>query len=224
MDPRLWCRHEGRQVSGRYDASGSPEGQFEPGSGDQVLRNLRGIVDPAEMDRLESVELVRTLDELVHEVDVDQRFTTADICGMHRRWLGGIYAWAGQYRSVNVEKDGFPFAAAYLIEGLMADLESGALARFTPCRPGDVTTVAAALANVHVELVLIHPFREGNGRISRLLATLMALQAGLPLLDFSGLTGSARHGYFAAVQAGLDRSYRPMTDLFTQIIYATGNQ
>lgn len=211
-------------MSGRYDASDSSEGQFEPDSDDRVLRNIRGIVDPAEMDRLESVELVRTLDELVHEVDVDQPFTAADICGMHKRWLGGIYAWAGQYRGVNLEKNGFPFAAAYLIDGLMADLEKGSLARSTPCRPGDVTTVAAALAEVHVELVLIHPFREGNGRVSRLLATLMALQADLPLLDFSGFTGSARQEYFAAVQAGLDRNYRPMTDLFTQIIYATGNQ
>lgn len=111
-------------------------------------------MDPAEMDRLESVELVRTLDELVHDVVVDQRFTAADICGMHGRWLGGIYAWAGQYRSVNMEKDGFPFAAAYLVEGLMAGLESGPLACCTPCRPGDVAAVAAALAEVHVELVL----------------------------------------------------------------------
>jgi cell filamentation protein len=176
------------------------------------------------MDRLESVELVRALDELVHEVDVERQFTAADICGMHRRWLGGIYAWAGQYRNVNMQKDGFPFAAAHLIQGLMTGLEGGALARCTPCRPGDAPAVAAALAEVHVELVLIHPFREGNGRVSRLLATLMALQAGLPLLDFSGLTGSARPGYFAAVQAGMDRNYRPMADLFTQVISATGNQ
>ena len=60
----------------------------------------------------------------------------------------------------------------------MADLQAGALARCTPCRPADMQKVAAALAEVHVELVLIHPFREGNGRLARLLATLMALQAG----------------------------------------------
>lgn len=30
------------------------EGQFEPGSGNRVLRNLRGIVDLAEMDRIET--------------------------------------------------------------------------------------------------------------------------------------------------------------------------
>jgi len=37
---------------------------------------------------------------------------------------------------------------------------------------------ATALAEVHAELILIHPFREGNGRLARLLALLMALQAG----------------------------------------------
>ena len=41
-------------------------------------------------------------------------------------------------------------------------------------------------AAVHAEPILIHPFREGNGRCARLLATLMGLQAGLPALDFGG--------------------------------------
>ncbi|MBW7930161.1 MAG: Fic family protein [Gammaproteobacteria bacterium] len=207
-------------ISDRYDASDAAEGRFEPGSGDRVLCNLRGIVDPVEMERLEAAELARVLDELIHEIGSDHRFTAADIRAMHARWLGGVYAWAGRYRSVNVGKDGFPFAAAYRIEGLMADLETRVLARCTPCRPGGTEAVAAALAEVHDELILAHPFREGNGRISRLLATLMALQAGLPLLEFSRLTGPARDGYLAAVQAGLDRNYRPMTALFTEVISA----
>jgi cell filamentation protein len=49
----------------------------------------------------------------------------------------------------------------------------------------------------------------------------MALQAGLPLLDFSPLTGAARERYFSAVQAGLDRNYGPMKALFAEIISAT---
>jgi cell filamentation protein len=208
-------------VSNRYDVSDAAEGQFEPGSNNQVLRNLRGIIDPGEMDRLETSELARALGELIHEIDASHRFLAVDISGMHERWLGGIYSWAGAYRSVNLEKGGFPFAAAHLIERLMADLEAGPLARFTPCTFSDANALSAALAEVHVELVLIHPFREGNGRTSRLLATLMALQAGLPLLDFGPLTGAARARYFAAVQAGLDRNYGPMKALFAEIISAT---
>jgi len=51
-----------------------------------------------------------------------------------------------------------------------------------------------------------------------MLATLMALQAGLPVLDFSLLDGDRREEYFAAVRAGLDRDYLPMKRLFADII------
>lgn len=36
--------------------------------------------------------------------------------------------------------------------------------------------IIEAIAVTHVELILIHPFREGNGRLSRLLADVMAVQ------------------------------------------------
>ena len=67
-------------------------------------------------------------------------------------------------------------------------------------------------------LVLIHPFREGNGRVARVLSILMALQAGLPLLDFSLIAEERRPAYFAAIQAGLDKNYGPMERLFAEII------
>ena len=47
----------------------------------------------------------------------------------------------------------------------------------------------------------MHPFREGNGRLARLLALLMALQAGLPPLDFSPLTGRGKRAYIAGIHA-----------------------
>ncbi|WP_342792645.1 Fic family protein [Geomonas ferrireducens] len=79
-------------------------------------------------------------------------------------------------------------------------------------------TSTIVTAEVHVELMLIHPFREGSGRLWRMLATLMALQAGLPILDFSDWDGETREPYFAAVRAGLDRDYIPMQKLFAGII------
>ena len=72
-----------------------------------------------------------------------------------------------------------------------------------------------ALAEVHVE---IHPFREGNGRIARLLSVLMALQAGLPPLNFSQLRATKRDEYFAAVQSGMDRDYKLMERIFSEVI------
>ena len=103
----------------------------------------------------------------------------------------------------------------------MTKFEKGSLRRHTPCRSATTENIAAALAEVHVELVLIHPFREGNGRVARLLAVLMGLQAGLPALYFDKLSGRKRQQYFAAVQAGLDRNYEPMAKLFTAVIERT---
>lgn len=76
----------------------------------------------------------------------------------------------------------------------MQELERDVLARYTPCAFDDPEKVLEALAITHCELVLIHPFREGNGRVSRLLSTLMALQAGLPLLNFGVIKGKAARG------------------------------
>ena len=69
-----------------------------------------------------------------------------------------------------------------------------------------------------MHLVLIHPFREGNGRISRLLAILMALQAGLPILNFSDIQGKRREVYFMAVREGMKRNYKPMEAIFKKTI------
>jgi cell filamentation protein len=202
----------------RYDVSGLPEAQFEPGSNEQVLKNRLGIVSTQDMDDSETKALVQAMDTLIRKYDQAHRFTASDICECHRIWLGDIYEWAGHYRQVNVSKDDFPFAAAMYIPVLMEQFEQGVLRRCTPCNFEDRAEVIRGLAETHVELVLIHPFRDGNGRLARVLSTLMALQAGLPLLDFSMIAGDKKREYFAAVQAGLDKNYRPMEGLFAEII------
>jgi cell filamentation protein len=202
----------------RYNVSGLPEAQFEPGSNEQVLKNRHGIVSTRDMDDTETKALEQAMDTLIRQYDLAHRFTASDICECHRTWLGDIYEWAGHYRQVNVSKGDFPFAASMYIFALMEQFEQGVLRRSTPCNFGDRAEVVHALAETHVELVLIHPFRDGNGRLARVLSTLMALQAGLPLLDFSMIVGDKKKEYFAAVQAGLDKNYRPMESLFAEII------
>jgi cell filamentation protein len=202
----------------RYDVSGLPEAQFEPGSNEQVLKNRLGIISKQDMDAAEARALEQAMDVLVRTYDEAHRFTATDLCDCHRTWLGDIYEWAGHYRRVNVSKDGFPFAAAMQVPALMDQFDRDVLRRRTPCTFADRADVVRALAETHVELVLIHPFRDGNGRLARVLSTLMALQAGLPLLDFSLMAGTGKTAYIAAIQAGLDKHYVPMESLFGEII------
>lgn len=207
-------------MTDRYAATG-PEAQFEPGSRRRVLRNLMGIRSVREMERVESAELVLATRMAIDETRADQRFTADHIASLHRMWLEKIYPWAGQYRNVNLSKGGFPFAAASQIPRLMRELEGGLLRRFTPCRFGSRDEISNALAVVHAELVLIHPFRDGNGRCTRLVATLMALQAGLPPLDFSAVQGRERTRYFDAVHAAIAGDLAPMIAVFDRIVTRT---
>ena len=170
------------------------------------------------MDEAEARALEQTMDVLVRTYGESHRFTAQDLCDCHRSWLGDIYEWAGHYRRVNVSKEGFPFAAAAQVPALMDQFERDVLRRCTPCMVTDQADVVRALAETHVELVLIHPFRDGNGRLARVLSSLMALQAGLPLLDFSGMAGTGKTAYIAAIQAGLDKHYAPMERVFGEVI------
>ncbi len=204
----------------RYQATGI-EVEFEPGSRGRVLRNHLGITRVRDMHLAESQALEIAQDLALDRFDANHQFSAADICDLHALWLAPIYPWAGEYRSVDIGKGGFQFAHARLIQGLMAELERGALKKHTPCHPTNDAALALALAEVHAELILVHPFREGNGRLARLLALLMALQAGLPPLDFSPMLGRGRRIYIGGIHAAMGRDYRPLATLFKKIIVWT---
>jgi len=127
--------------------------------------------------------------------------------------------WAGDERSVNMSKGDFHFAAAAQIPQLLAKFEREYLCCYTPCHSYADEQLVEAVAIVHVELILTHPFRDGNGRISRLLADVMMGQAGYPPLDYS-CWDQNKTGYFAAIRQGLDMHYQPMMERVTQ---AMGN-
>jgi cell filamentation protein len=133
-------------------------------------------------------------------------------------WLGEIYPWAGNYRTVNIGKGGSQFAHAPLIARLMAVFSKEVLRRHTPCGVAPDVAVARSLAEVHAELILIHPFLDGNGRLARLLAVLMASQAGINPLRLSALAGRGKRTYIQAIQTAMSRDYEPLESLFSSAI------
>lgn len=203
-------------MRGRYDTSGNVEAQFEPGSNGRVLANKLGVSDAAGMDDIELYLLNRLREDIVGSVDADRAVSAADLCEWHRRWLGNVYAWAGRYRTVNMGKGDFQFAATAQIPRLMNILDREILSVRTPCAGMSEAQLTEALAVVHIELILIHPFREGNGRLARLLASVMAAQAGWPPLDYTQWD-ERKAEYFAAIQAGMT-DYGPMKGLFRRVL------
>lgn len=84
----------GQGESRKYRAAG-PQAEFEPESRRRVLRNLLGITRVRDMNLAESQALLLAQQRAVEIYSEDHRFTAADICSLHRDWLGPIYAWAG---------------------------------------------------------------------------------------------------------------------------------
>ncbi len=75
---------------------------------------------------------------------------------IHAYLFGGLYDFAGKIRTVNISKGGFQFAAAEFLESNLAKIEK---------MPD---TTLEQIAEKYVEMNIAHPFREGNGRATRI--------------------------------------------------------
>lgn len=203
-------------MTDRYAVHGA-QGEYQPGSNDLVLANKLGIQSVDDMDELELELLQRLYEDVLMEHLPNRVLTADDLKTWHRRWLGNVFDWAGQERSVNMGKDGFMFAASAQIPRLLAEFERTCLARWTPCHGLDTDALVEAIAITHVEFILIHPFREGNGRLSRLLADVMAVQADRGPLDYSSWNAD-KPTYIQAIHQGVQMEYAPMKRLVAQAL------
>lgn len=204
---------------GRYGVPTDED--FEQDSNNEVLKNYLGIKSEKEIEALEEQELERAELELIKLYDEHHQFTANDICNIHKLWLGDIYPSAGKYRTVRMEKSGFPFAMSERIPMLMQELENKYLKKYTPYKSA-LAELPYALAVIHVELILIHPFREGNGRVARLLADLITMQAKQSPLNFSLIDQTKDNNnfneYILAIHAGLKGDYTPMENIFKKLL------
>ncbi len=192
----------------RYKVNGS-QGSFQDGSQGEVLANKLGIINTVDIDDVELSLLGKLYQAVIQDDLPEERITVAMVKAWHHQWLGNVYEWAGQERSVQMSKGGFMFAPAERIPHLLREFDAQCLARYTPCAGFSDEQTIEAIAVTHVELILIHPFRDGNGRISRLLADVMAVQAGYEPLNYKAWE-KRKDEYIAAVHHGLDHDYGPM--------------
>jgi len=196
---------------------GGTQGLYQSGSNDLVLTNKLGLTDPVDMDEAELVLLEKLYEDVLLKHFPRPAIQVSDIKVWHRRWLGNIYDWAGEERSVNMSKSGFQFAAAAQVSRLLQEFEQQYLNKFTPCTAFSESQLIEAIAVTHIEFILVHPFREGNGRLSRLLADVMAVQAGFQPLDYS-CWDQDKSAYISAIQAGLSMNYQPMKVLVSRAV------
>ena len=75
---------------------------------------------------------------------------------IHAYIFGGLYDFAGQIRTMNIAKGGFAFANIQYLEDTLHNVENMPESTFDEC------------VEKYVEMNIAHPFREGNGRTTRI--------------------------------------------------------
>lgn len=116
-----------------------------------------------------------------------------------------------------MRKGSFDFVASRQIPALLADFDKSLLSKFDNLPDMSEESLIHFLAKVHIEFILIHPFREGNGRISRLLLDVISNKAGFSLLNYN-LWDEHKAFYFKAIQAGVSGDYQHMERLIEDVL------
>ncbi len=149
--------------------------------------NLLGITDPALLLLVEAALVAEAERSLYVRPKIVRRSWDSDHWrSVHRYLFGDIYAWAGEFRTVDIHKEGHRFhPIARLAQGVtwcMARLHDVAIGPAL-----DPADLASALSPVLADMNEAHPFREGNGRTQRCLITQAAGQHGQSL-DWSAIS------------------------------------
>lgn len=135
---------------------------------------------------------------------------------IHKVALEDIYSFAGKYRKVNLSKNGFLFPGAQFIDQSMEYLEKKILFNLNRLHKSKGKLLAEN-AKAHAELLFIHPFREGNGRVARILANLIMYKSGYNRLKFEEIKGKLWNEYVIAVQSAGLNDYTKMIRIFKTI-------
>jgi cell filamentation protein len=137
---------------------------------------------------------------------------------LHRRLFGEVYEWAGDIRNVDISKGQTRFCTSARIvpeaERLLKQMDAEQLAM--PDRPSQMLRIA----ELYGELNLVHPFREGNGRVQRLLFEHWLLSRGLAI-SWQGVT---KDEWTLACIAAVHCDYTPLAEIFTRSSTPLGNE
>ena len=140
-----------------------------------ALENKLGITNSAELAREEERISKKKAVELFERGSLDKlapgRF--ASLQAIHKALFEDIYDFAGELRTVNLAKGNFRFAPLMYLEAALANIDKMPQSTFDE------------IIEKYVEMNIAHPFREGNGRSTRLWLDQM-LKAGIgQVVDWS---------------------------------------
>lgn len=139
-----------------------------------VLVNKQNITNIEEAYRNEHLFVTRRLADL--RLEPIQVYSMSDILAIHNYLFQDVYAWAGQYRKVNISKSGNPFMPIQSFN--TAETHMNNLIHSYHQTANSKDKIIMHLSEILDNLNYFHPFREGNGRTQREVIRSLALSKG----------------------------------------------
>lgn len=123
-----------------------------------ALENKLGITDSAQLARTEEALSKKKALALFENglLDTFEVGTFRGLCQIHRYLFEEIYDFAGKMRTVNLAKGGFRFAPLMYLDAALQNIDKMPQSTFDE------------IIEKYVEMNIAHPFREGNGRSTRI--------------------------------------------------------
>ena len=122
-----------------------------------MLENKLNITNEVELAKEERITKLKALElfdtNKINEFEVG---TTKGLCDIHKFLFNEIYSFAGEIREVNLAKGNFRFAASMYLKDVLFKIDS---------MPEDTFE---NIIKKYIEMNIAHPFREGNGRSTRI--------------------------------------------------------
>lgn len=150
-----------------------------------VLYNKLGLRAATALDRHER----RLVTERIAQGVPTGDFDLAHLKAIHRHLFQDVYAWAGDVRTVEINKGGDQFQFRNYIQTGVADVH-GRLKAKSFLRGLAATDFAREAGAIMGDVNYVHPFRDGNGRTQLQYLKQLAERAG-HALDLTKLNGPA---------------------------------
>ena len=140
-----------------------------------ALENKLHITDSAELARTEERLSKKRAAELFETGVLDrlEPGTVQALLEIHRFLFSDLYDFAGCIRTVNLAKGNFRFAPVMYLEAALANVEKMPQSTFEE------------IVEKYVEMNIAHPFREGNGRSTRIWLDLILKKELGQVVDWS---------------------------------------